>query len=660
MIAAQPPFPFFTDLQGQPLQAGSLYFGVAGQNPETDPIEVFWDAAGTQPALQPIRTINGMPSRSGTPAAVFMDGTDYSLTVKNAAGELVLYAQNAGSISGVALLKTELASSSVGLGSRLVAWIRRATGAVARWVEDKLADTVSVKDYGAVGDGLTDDTAAITVAAASGKTLFWPDGTYKVTSTLVFDTQQRWEGQGATVKMTHSVGYCTPLMWLKPNAFGSRFFGIKFDHNAVGVSQASLSNQLAYAYQSCVLVSADEVFFDDGCRFTNAWDNGLAVGYFVVTGDGSGGSPFHATQTTQAPARVRATNCVSYNCGCGVHSSFGEAGKKGAGFNNLTGIGTQFIGCISISDYNGFTNDYGGGGQALMSGCLAYATAFDAGNPTNGSGISFWIGDGLSILTGCRSYFAGLNGLLSDASCTGLTGDVAIYAPQREGAIFKGNQVNMVVTVDAAGQAAPNTYDAIVIDSSASSISGLALDNVRIRGSMHRWGIYCSGSNGIDGSVNIGEVVGATGLFNYDPDLGHNLAVSSTYLNRFGFGCADPTFEVEALGDTTDYLVQAVGDSAGNGSFAVGDRRNRNNRIAFGYDHDNDVGVIQAITAGVLKRPLLMNPSGGDVMVSSGSWADGCMRMGDYRLWVDSAGRVRIKDGAPSGDTDGAVVGSQS
>jgi hypothetical protein len=117
---------------------------------------------------------------------------------------------------------------------------------------------------------------------------------------------------------------------------------------------------------------------------------------------------------------------------------------------------------------------------------------------------------------------------------------------------------------------------------------------------------------------------------------------------------------VEALGDTTDYLVQAVGDSAGNGSFAVGDRRNRGNRIAFGYDHDNDVGVIQAITAGVLKRPLLMNPSGGDVMVSSGSWADGCMRMGDYRLWVDSAGRVRIKDGAPSGDTDGAVVGSQS
>jgi hypothetical protein len=43
---------------------------------------------------------------------------------------------------------------------------------------------LNVKDYGAVGDGSTDDTAAIIAcfADAAGKTVFFPKGTYKVTS----------------------------------------------------------------------------------------------------------------------------------------------------------------------------------------------------------------------------------------------------------------------------------------------------------------------------------------------------------------------------------------------------------------------------------------------------------------------------------------------
>jgi hypothetical protein len=59
------------------------------------------------------------------------------------------------------------------------------TGSVATNVEAKLAQTVSVKDFGAVGDGVTDDTAAIQAALNSGAgAVYMPTGTYSVSDQL--------------------------------------------------------------------------------------------------------------------------------------------------------------------------------------------------------------------------------------------------------------------------------------------------------------------------------------------------------------------------------------------------------------------------------------------------------------------------------------------
>ncbi|MEG2501189.1 MAG: glycosyl hydrolase family 28-related protein, partial [Oscillospiraceae bacterium] len=47
---------------------------------------------------------------------------------------------------------------------------------------------VSAKDFGAVGDGITDDTAALQAAAACGKAIYLPQGKYIVTDTIVLST----------------------------------------------------------------------------------------------------------------------------------------------------------------------------------------------------------------------------------------------------------------------------------------------------------------------------------------------------------------------------------------------------------------------------------------------------------------------------------------
>lgn len=113
-ISLESPLAQFFDTDGKPLSQGKIYIGQPNQNPETAPLTVFWDAAGTQPAAQPIRTLNGYPARSGSPAMVYMPA-DYSLTVRDRHGRLVVTAPNSAEYSlgsAIAALRSDLANTS--------------------------------------------------------------------------------------------------------------------------------------------------------------------------------------------------------------------------------------------------------------------------------------------------------------------------------------------------------------------------------------------------------------------------------------------------------------------------------------------------------------------------------------------------------------------
>jgi len=84
------------------------------------------------------------------------------------------------SAQGVANLRGDLADAG---GASLVGFQQAGDAAVVRTVQDKLSEFVSVKDFGAVGDGLTDDSAAFQAALNSDAArIHVPAGHYKLNS----------------------------------------------------------------------------------------------------------------------------------------------------------------------------------------------------------------------------------------------------------------------------------------------------------------------------------------------------------------------------------------------------------------------------------------------------------------------------------------------
>ena len=84
------PYTAIADIDGSPLDAGFLFFGEYGKDPELFPVEVFWDSDFTVPAAQPIRTRNGYPVRNGSPTKVYLKTAQHSIVIKNRNSAFIL------------------------------------------------------------------------------------------------------------------------------------------------------------------------------------------------------------------------------------------------------------------------------------------------------------------------------------------------------------------------------------------------------------------------------------------------------------------------------------------------------------------------------------------------------------------------------------------
>jgi hypothetical protein len=102
-------------------------------------------------------------------------------------------------------------------GSDLIGYIQGGSGSVALTAQDKFQEIVSVKDFGAVGNGINDDTAAINAADAAlsssgGGTLVFPNGEWSFTFTQPAYTNI-WDFQGPEISRQQLGGSSTAVLF---------------------------------------------------------------------------------------------------------------------------------------------------------------------------------------------------------------------------------------------------------------------------------------------------------------------------------------------------------------------------------------------------------------------------------------------------------------
>ena len=186
-------------------------------------------------------------------------------------------------------------------GAANVGFIQSGTGAVATTVQSKLRESVSVKDFGAVGDGVTNDTDAFNKAIAASLNIYIPPGTYLLSptatwaSTLIYlgintgnpaRTGLNIRGAGVgntTLKLGNSVG-ASVLMFGSGNTdnlVDMTFSDFTIDLNGANNNIGTIYNNAFYFYSPCTDIKFERLYIKNAAgqqtiRVGNCETSGVA------------------------------------------------------------------------------------------------------------------------------------------------------------------------------------------------------------------------------------------------------------------------------------------------------------------------------------------------------------------------------------------------
>lgn len=127
--------------------------------------------------------------------------------------------------------------------------------------------TNSVKNYGAVGDGTTDDSTAFQNALAANTTVFVPNGTYLLSKTITIGANSQLElSQGTVLNFTQTTGICIKVGMLS---------SLKGNHATINVPY-EFAGTVIFA-DSSELTSSDVNSIPPWSKWTPQWKSGRYV-----------------------------------------------------------------------------------------------------------------------------------------------------------------------------------------------------------------------------------------------------------------------------------------------------------------------------------------------------------------------------------------------
>lgn len=251
--------------------------------------------------------------------------------------------------------------ATVGTNATASTFLQAGAGAVTRSVNDKLRDVVSVKDFGAVGDGLTDDTAALQAAidAASGiggAVVSFPVGVFLVTSVInaASNVQFVGSGIGATIIKMSAASSASDVIF-GTGLSNVRISGLSVDVNGTArAANPSSMSGIRITVSTNVVLDSVEVFGALGSVSSSAIGAALAqvtrglIINSVVRDCGSlsrGSDGFYCGPNTQSLIH----GCVALNC---TDSAFVLESCNQSGIVGCTARGCRVGGAISVA-FNG-------------------------------------------------------------------------------------------------------------------------------------------------------------------------------------------------------------------------------------------------------------------------------------------------------------------
>lgn len=332
----------FFDDNGVPLSGGLLYSYLAGT---TTAAATFTSSTGLSAHSNPIV----LDAAGRVPEEIWLTAdTLYKFVLEDANNVLIGSWDNIPGISNANTLAAELANTSnIALGDALVGFKQTYAlgimpGAVGKTLNNKLQDLVSVKDFGAKGDGTTDDTAsiqaAINLACTYGGNVYLPAGTYKISAALVFtmnnvviDPIKRpsmsGDGMAATTIVQSANANGIEVIGHDPQPAGYCLFQ---DFSLYGYQK----NKLGFAFKDIAFVTMNNIYLANwstglyGVNVLSSTFNDLVIRF------NDGGFYFEPNAAFGFVSEPNAI--IMSNCTVGNNDSYG--GKViGAGTFNYTG-----------------------------------------------------------------------------------------------------------------------------------------------------------------------------------------------------------------------------------------------------------------------------------------------------------------------------------